>query len=67
MSGETKNEKFKRITSKRSTDIQNSFVTLSRCADTRHFSYSKEEVDQLFEQIDEKLKECKQTFYKTLY
>lgn len=59
---ETRNERFKRVATKRVNEILNKIDTLSNCSNKSSYEYSEEEVNKIFKAIDNKLKEAKASF-----
>lgn len=63
---ETKNAKFKRIASLRTTRILENLRLLGNCANTSHYGYSENEVGKIFVAIEKELKRTKSLFNKPM-
>jgi hypothetical protein len=59
---ETKNQKFKRLATKRVKLILKKLDVLGNCANKHYYEYSEEEVKKIFRTIEEKVKEVKGLF-----
>lgn len=59
---ETRNEKFKRLATKRVNDILYRLDILSNCSNKSSYEYSEEEVNKIFKAIENKVKETKASF-----
>ena len=64
MSKESKNDKFKRIASIRTESILMKIKALSRCANTRSYQYSRDEVRKIFNAINGEVRFAKALFDK---
>jgi len=62
MNTEDKNDKFKRVATKRVNDLLKKLDLLENCSNKSHYSYSTEEISKIFSTIDIKLKEVKIAF-----
>jgi len=63
---ENKNQKFKRIASKRVETILKTLDLLSNCSNKYTYEYSKKEVDLIFKTIQAKVNSCKSDYTKNL-
>lgn len=59
---ETKNEKFKRLATKRTNDVLEKLRVLGNLSVRNNYDYSQEEINKIFKSIDEQLKETKSRF-----
>lgn len=59
---ETKNERFRRIATKRTNEIMDKIRILGNCANKSSYQYSEEEVNKIFSAIDKELKQTKAKF-----
>ena len=59
---ETRNEKFKRLATKRVNDILYRLDVLSNCSNKSSYEYSEEEINKIFRAIENKVKETKASF-----
>lgn len=62
---ETRNERFKRIATKRTNDILNQIRILGNCANKSGYDYTSEEVNKIFSTIEKTLKEARGKFYSS--
>lgn len=62
MSQESRNERFKRIASKRTNEILEKIRILGNCSNKSSYEYSEEEVNKIFSEIDKQLKIAKAKF-----
>jgi hypothetical protein len=62
MTVETRNERFKRIASKRTNEILEKIRILGNCSNKSSYEYSEEEVNKIFSEIDKQLKLTKAKF-----
>jgi hypothetical protein len=62
--GETPNEKFKRIASKRTNNILKDLRILGNCSNSSVYEYSYEEVKKIFNTIEKEVAMTKQLFEK---
>jgi len=60
---ETKRERFKRLASLRTNEALNRLKILGNCANRQIYEYSKEDVDKIFNEISQKLREVKAKFH----
>jgi len=60
---ETKKERFKRLASLRTNIVLDRLKVLGNCANRQIYEYSKDEVDKIFDEISQKLKETKARFH----
>jgi hypothetical protein len=61
---ETKNAKFKRIASGRTSRILEDLRLLGNCANTGNYTYTENEVTKIFSAIEKELKRTKSLFDK---
>ncbi len=64
MSNEDKHEKFKRIVSKRVNELINKIDILGNCSNKSNYYYTEEDVNKIFNAIEQKLRETKSQFKK---
>jgi len=62
MKNETKSERFRRLAEKRTNSVIKCIRILGNCSNKSMYSYSKEEVDKIFNAISNKLKDSKSKF-----
>jgi len=62
---ESKEEKFRRIATKRTRRILDNLRLLGNCARTHTYSYSEDDIDKIFSAIDKEYKRVKMLFDKT--
>ncbi|MGJ0358008.1 hypothetical protein [Aliarcobacter butzleri] len=62
MSNEDKHEKFKRIVSKRVNELINKIDILGNCSNKSNYYYTEEDVNKIFNAIEQKLRETKSQF-----
>jgi hypothetical protein len=62
MKQETKNERFKRVASKRTNDILEKIRILGNCYNKSSYEYTEEEVNKIFSEIEKQLKLTKAKF-----
>lgn len=62
---ETKRERFIRVAEARTNKIIDMMQLLGNCSNTATYSYSQEDVDQIFSAIEYELRETKKKFQKT--
>jgi len=60
---ETKKQRFKRLASLRTNEVLNRLKILGNCANRQIYEYSKEDVDKIFNEIGQKLREVKAKFH----
>ncbi|MGC8621858.1 MAG: hypothetical protein ACP5U0_08105 [Caldisphaera sp.] len=61
---ETKEEKFKRIASARTSRLLNDLRLLGNCANTSVYTYSEDDIEHIFSTIDKEIKRVKSLFNK---
>ena len=66
MSTETKNERFRRLAESRGNRLIREISLLGNLANKKNYSYTDQEVEQLFEPIQRELNEVKALFDKEL-
>ena len=59
---ESKNDKFKRVATKRVNDILKKFELLENCSNKSHYQYTDDEVVKIFTTLEKRLKEVKSSF-----
>lgn len=59
---ETKNERFKRLASKRTNEVIEKLRILGNLSNKSSYSYSEADLNKIFRTIDEALKEVKSGF-----
>lgn len=62
---ESKEDKFKRIASARTSRILENLRLLGNCANTSSYAYRNEDVDKIFSAIEKELKRVKTLYTKT--
>jgi len=62
MEKETRNERFKRIATKRTNEILEKIRILGNCSNKSSYEYSDEEVNKIFSEIEKQLKFIKTKF-----
>lgn len=62
---ETREERFKRIASRRVQDTLNKMRLLGNCADRVNYSYNDEQVRKIFSTIDAELKRIRSLYNKS--
>ena len=60
---ETKKRRFKRLASLRTNEVLNRLKILGNCSNRQIYEYSKEDVDKIFNEVSQKLKEVKAKFH----
>jgi len=60
---ETKKERFKRLASLRTNETLTRLKILGNCANRQIYEYSKEDIDKVFNEISQKLREVKAKFH----
>ena len=60
---ETKKERFKRLASLRTNSVLDRLKVLGNCGNRQVYEYSKEDVDKIFNEISQKLREIKAKFH----
>jgi hypothetical protein len=59
---ENRNERFRRIASKRTNEILEKIRILGNCSNKSSYEYTEEEVNKIFSEIDKQLKLTKARF-----
>jgi hypothetical protein len=59
---DVKRERFIRIAETRVNKILDDFDSLAKCANTKNYQYTPEDVRKIFGEIDKKLKEIKMVY-----
>lgn len=59
---ETKNERFKRVASRRTNDILEKIRILGNCSNKSFYEYTEEEINKIFSEIEKHLKLTKGKF-----
>ena len=59
---ETKNDRFRRIASKRTNEILEKIRILGNCSNRSSYEYTDEEVNKIFSEIEKQLKLAKAKF-----
>ena len=59
---ETKQERFKRVATKRTNDILEKIRILGNCSNKSSYEYTEEEINKIFTEIDKQLKLTKGKF-----
>ena len=62
MEQETRNERFKRVASKRTNEILEKIRIIGNCSNKSSYEYTEEEVNKIFSEIDKQLKLTKAKF-----
>ena len=62
---ESKHDKFIRLAEARTNKIIDTLQLLGNCANTAIYEYSQDEVDQIFQAIEQEVRESKRKFNKT--
>ena len=62
MGKETKQERFKRIASRRTNEILDKIRLLGNCANKNSYEYTDAEVNKIFSEIDKQIKVAKLKF-----
>jgi len=57
-----KRERFLRIASNRTNRIVDDFRLLGNCSNRNNYSYTKEEVNEMFREIERSLARCKEQY-----
>lgn len=63
LSKETRDERFKRIATKRTNDVLDKIRILSNCSNKSGYDYGREEINKIFNTIERSLKEARGKFY----
>ena len=59
---ENNNERFRRLASSRTNEILKKLDILGHCANKQNYSYSKDQVDQIFLTIEKKINDIRIKF-----
>lgn len=62
MKQESRNQRFKRIASKRTNDILEKIRILGNCSNKSSYEYTEEEINKIFSELDKQLKLTKGKF-----
>ena len=62
MEKETRNERFRRIATKRTNEILEKIRILGNCSNRSSYEYTDEEVNKIFSEIEKQLKSIKAKF-----
>ena len=62
MKGETKEERFKRVTEKRVQRVLDSLRSLSQCSNKRMYKWNDQQLKKIWTAIAKELKICKASF-----
>jgi hypothetical protein len=62
MGNETRNDRFKRLASKRTNEILEKIRILGNCSNRSSYEFSEEEVNKIFTEIEKQLKLTKAKF-----
>jgi hypothetical protein len=62
MEQETRNERFRRIATKRTNEIFEKIRILGNCSNRSSYEYTEEEVNKIFSEIEKQLKFTKAKF-----
>jgi hypothetical protein len=62
MKEESKNDRFKRIATRRTNEILQKIRVLGNCANRSSYEYSEDEVEKIFSEINKQLKITKTKF-----
>jgi hypothetical protein len=62
MEKETRNERFRRIATKRTNEILEKIRILGNCSNRSSYEYTEEEVNKIFSEIERQLKLAKTKF-----
>ncbi len=63
MNKEEKTTNFKRLATSRTNDILKKLRILSNCSNRSSYKYSKEDINKIFNAIEQATKEAKSKFY----
>ena len=61
---ENKNDRFKRIATKRTQNVLRSLKALAKCSNTRNYNYTESEVRKIFNALQNELRLSKALFQK---
>jgi len=59
----SKQERFKRLATKRTNDILNRLRVLGNCANRNVYDYTEDDIQRIFSEVERKTKEVKSKFY----
>ena len=62
-SQESGHERFKRLATKRTNEVLRKLKILGNCSRRTAYSYSKEEVEKIFQTIERRVREVKALFF----
>ncbi len=62
MSLSEREERFKRVASRRTNAILNSIKSLAKCSNRSNYEYSEKQVKKIFNSIQNELRLCKNSF-----
>jgi hypothetical protein len=62
VSEKDKRERFKRLATYRTNEVLKRLKVLGNCSNRSTYSYSREEINKIFSEIDKKVKEMKAKF-----
>lgn len=60
---ETTEQRFKRLASYRTNEVLERIRVLGHCSNRQNYSYTKEQIDKMFNAIDKQVREIKAKFY----
>lgn len=63
---ENKHNRFKRVASKRVTNILNHVRLLKNCANTNNYDFTEDDVIKMFSEIQKALRECRTAYDESL-
>lgn len=62
MAKKTKEERFKEVASRRTEAVLRSLRSLSKCSNTKHYTYTDKQITTIFRAINSDLRNCKNLF-----
>ncbi len=62
---EEKRSRFQRLATQRTNNVLKAIQVLGNCSNKSSYSYTTEEINKIFNEIDKKLKETKSKFHTT--
>ncbi len=65
-SNENKNDRFKRIATKRTQNVLRSIKALAKCSNNRNYNYTENDVRKIFNAVQIELKLSKALFQKNI-
>ncbi|MBC8460344.1 MAG: hypothetical protein H8D67_20360 [Deltaproteobacteria bacterium] len=65
MEQETKAERFKRVAERRVNNILNNIRLLANCSNSRSYTWTDQQLNQIWNIIDRELKSAKESFKNT--